>query len=173
MSDVLRPHVDDDLHDVSVSIRPARDEHDVARVRDLFREYVAALGIDLSFQGFDAELAGLPGRYAAPRGTLLLAYEPDGQTIGCVGVRPLDRPGTCEIKRLYVRQTGRGSGAGRALAREAIKFAVSAGYREVVLDTLPGMIAAIALYRDLGFAEILPYWESAIPGTIYLGRRLA
>ena len=158
---------------MSVSIGPAQGERDIARVRDLFREYVAALGIDLSFQGFDAELAGLPGRYGAPRGALLLACRSDGEAIGCVGVRPLDRPDTCEIKRLYVREVGRGSGAGRALALKAIGFATSAGYREVVLDTLPGMRAAIALYRDLGFSEIPPYWESAIPGTIYLGRRLA
>lgn len=165
---------------MSVSIRPVRSGHDVARVRDLFREYVDALGIDLSSQGFDAELAGLPGRYATPRGALFLAWRPDGDAIGCVGVRPLERAGTCEdtcedtceIKRLYVRDAGRGSGAGRALAREAIAFAASAGYREVVLDTLPGMTAAIALYRDLGFAQIPPYWESALPGTIYLGKRL-
>lgn len=157
---------------MSVPIRPVRGAHDIARVRDLFREYVGALGIDLSSQGFDAELAGLPGRYASPRGALFLASRPDGEAIGCVGVRPLDRPHTCEIKRLYVRDAGRGSGAGRALAREAIAFAASAGYREVVLDTLPGMTAAIALYRDLGFVEVPPYWESALPGTIYLGRRL-
>lgn len=162
--------------DVSVSIGPVRSGHDVACVRDLFREYVDALGIDLSSQGFDAELASLPGRYAAPWGALFLASRPDGEAIGCVGVRPLDRAGTCdntcEIKRLYVRDAGRGSGAGRALAREAIAFAASAGYREVVLDTLPGMTAAIALYRDLGFAQIPPYWNSALPGTIYLGKRL-
>lgn len=157
---------------MSISIRPVRGAHDVARVRDLFREYVDALGLDLSSQGFDAELASLPGRYASPRGALFLASRPDGEAIGCVGVRPLDRPHTCEIKRLYVRDAGRGSGAGRALAREAIAFAASAGYREVVLDTLPGMTAAIALYRDLGFAQVPPYWESALPGTIYLGRRL-
>ena len=171
---------------MSVPIRPVRGAHDVARVRDLFREYVGALGIDLSSQGFDAELASLPGRYASPRGALFLAsrpdgaWRPDGEAIGCVGVRPLDRAGTCEdtcedtceIKRLYVRDAGRGSGAGRALAHEAIAFAASAGYREVVLDTLPGMTAAIALYRDLGFVEVPPYWESALPGTIYLGRRL-
>lgn len=157
---------------MSVSIGPVQGGHDVARVRDLFREYVDALGIDLSSQGFDAELASLPGRYAGPRGALFLARRPDGEAIGCVGVRPLDRPHTCEIKRLYVRDAGRGSGAGRALAREAIAFAASAGYREVVLDTLPGMSAAIALYRDLGFVEVPPYWESALPGTIYLGKRL-
>ncbi len=155
-----------------IAITPVRGEPEVARVRDLFREYVAALGIDLSFQGFDAELAGLPGRYAPPVGALFLASSSDGDAIGCVGVRPLDRPDICEIKRLYVREAGRGSGAGRALARQAIGFAASAGYREVVLDTLPGMTAAIALYRDLGFAEIPPYWASAIPGTLYLGRRL-
>ncbi len=158
---------------MSVSVRPVHGDQDLAQVRDLFREYASGPGIDLSAQGFDAELATLPGRYVSPRGTLLLASRSDGEAVGCVGVRPLGRPDTCEIKRLYVRVLGRGSGAGRALAQDAIGFARSAGYREVVLDTLPGMTAAIAIYRDLGFVPIPPYGESTIPGIIYLGRRLA
>ncbi|WP_375460362.1 GNAT family N-acetyltransferase [uncultured Enterovirga sp.] len=147
-------------------------DSDLDQVRALFRDYAGSLEVDLALQGFDAELATLPGKYAPPRGTILLARDEKGTVLGCIGLRPLDRPGACEIKRLYVRLEGRGTGAGRSLARAVIGFAATAGYREILLDTLPQMDAAIRLYRALGFAEIPPYWNSPLPGTLYFGKAL-
>ncbi len=148
----------------------SRTDFDEASV--LFREYGASLDIDLGFQGFEEETATLPGKYAGPKGALVLASDAGGQTIGCVGVRPFDRPGACEMKRLYVRPPGRGCGAGRALALQAIRFASAAGYREMLLDSLPGMEAAIQLYRSLGFEPIPPYWNNPVPGILYFGKPL-
>ena len=136
-------------------------------MRELFREYVEALGIDLSFQRFDEELAGLPGAYAPPAGRLLLATEAD-RAAGCVGVRPLEPP-TCEMKRLYVRPAWRGGGT-RAAARagRSSRCRASSATRRIRLDTLPTMGAAIDLYRSLGFREIEPYTVNPVPGTRFL-----
>ena len=132
-------------------------------VRALFLEYAAELGFSLCFQGFDAELEGLPGKYAPPRGALLLA---PGEA--CVGLRPLDER-TAEMKRLYVRPAARGTGLGRRLALAILDEARSRGYQRVVLDTIEGkMDSAIALYRALGFREIAPYYDNPIPHAIYL-----
>jgi ribosomal protein S18 acetylase RimI-like enzyme len=138
----------------------------------LFREYVDWLGIDLSFQGFEAELAGLPGAYAPPTGALLLAYAPDGQPVGCVAIRKLHEAGTCEMKRLYTRPNARGAGVGRALAEAAIQAAVQAGYQTMRLDTLPSMQAAVALYRDLGFETTPAYYETPVSETIFMRKTL-
>lgn len=127
-------------------------------VRGLFLEYAQSLGFSLCFQGFDGELKTLPGAYAPPRGMLLLATV-DGGTAGCVGVRPFDE-GRCEMKRLYARPQYRGSGLGRQLAQRAITFARTAGYRSMLLDTLPQMAAAVRLYRDLGFVRCAPYYDN-------------
>ena len=149
--------------------RAAADIHDVAA---LFREYAAALAVDLCFQGFADELATLPGKYAAPAGELLLARAADGSALGCVALRPLDDPGACEMKRLFVRDAARGLGLGRALVAAILVAARGRGYREMRLDTLPSMTAARALYRDLGFVETPPYCFNPVPGTLYLARPL-
>ena len=131
---------------------------DLDAVRDLFLEYAGSLNFDLCFQDFESELEGLLGAYAPPTGTLLLAYV-NGAAAGCVGVRPLDA-GRCEMKRLYVRPQYRGTQLGRQLAERAIVFARGAGYRSMVLDTLPQMVAATRLYRELGFVRCAPYYDN-------------
>jgi GNAT superfamily N-acetyltransferase len=135
------------------------DADDVELVRTLFREYADSLGVDLSFQGFDDELASLPGGYDA-----LLVALPD---LGCVGVRALDE-GICEMKRLYVRPQGRGLGLGRALALAAIERARGLGYERMRLDTLPMMGAAQELYTTLGFVDIDPYRHNPIAGSRFM-----
>jgi ribosomal protein S18 acetylase RimI-like enzyme len=121
-------------------------------------------------EDFDQEIADLPGAYGAPRGTLLLAHV-DGVVAGCCALRPLDAsdyPGAAEIKRLYVRRPFRGFGLGRSLAEAILDAARLAGYACVVLDTLSDMEAARALYEDLGFTEIPPYYHNPIAGAHYL-----
>lgn len=136
---------------------------DLDAVRKLFLEYAGAPGISPCLQGFDKELAGLPGEYAAPRGRLLLAKDGD-RIAGCVGVRPLD-DARCEMKRLYVCPAVRGKGWGRKLARSAIAAAREIGYRRMVLDTLPAMREARGLYEQLGFAPCQPYYNNACVGS--------
>ncbi len=143
--------------------------------RELFKEYAQGLGIDLCFQHFDAELAGLPGDYALPQGALLLAFV-DGELAGCGGFRPLpdvDYANACEMKRLYVRRAFRRFGLGRLLAQALIDAAVQAGYSEMLLDTLDDMEAARGLYETLGFVEVPPYYFNPIPGAHYLKVELA
>lgn len=149
-----------------VRLDPASTARDLDAVRALFQEYADSLGVDLGYQGFDREVRDLPGDYAPPSGTLLLARR-DSEFVGCVGVRPLDE-GTAEMKRLYVRPGGRGVGLGRTLAEAAIDFAKRAGYERMRLDTLPQMQQAQDLYRTLGFVTIGPYRYSAVPGTVYM-----
>jgi ribosomal protein S18 acetylase RimI-like enzyme len=136
----------------------------------IFREYALQLGVDLCFQGFEAELASLPGQYAAPAGALLLARV-DGQVAGCGGVRPLpevDHPDACEMKRLYVRPAFRGHGLGRLIAQALMDHALQAGYSTMLLDTLDEMEAARGLYQTLGFVEVPPYYFNPIAGAHYL-----
>ena len=138
--------------------------------RDLFREYAEDLGVDLCFQAFDAELAGLPGEYREPRGALLLALV-GGELAGCCALRPLDTvdyPNASEMKRLYVRRAFRGFGLGRQLAEAILDAARQRGYASVLLDTLDDMEAARALYEDLGFEDIPPYYHNPIAGAHYL-----
>ncbi|WP_421956697.1 GNAT family N-acetyltransferase [Polaromonas sp.] len=138
--------------------------------RLIFGEYAAQLGIDLQFQNFDAELADLPGDYAAPQGSLLLALV-DGEIAGCCAMRPLssvDYPNACEMKRLYVRKAFRRFGLGRQLAEAILDAARIAGYRHLLLDTLSDMESARALYEDLGFEDIPPYYHNPIAGAHYL-----
>ncbi len=135
-------------------------------VRALFQEYAASLGIDLCFQNFDKELAGLPGEYAPPAGRLLVAVDED-RLAGCVGLRRID-DGICEMKRLYVRPTHRGTGLGRTLAEAVIAAAREIGYSTMRLDTLPSMTAAIKLYGSLGFADTQPYRFNPVEGVRYM-----
>lgn len=153
-----------------LTIVGAMDVDDVLIVRCLFEEYAASLGIDLCFQGFAGELAGLPGDYGPPRGRLLLARQ-NGQTAGCVALRPLEL-GVCEMKRLYVRPAFRTHGIGRVLVDRVVQEARQAGYRHMRLDTLPSMAAAQALYRRLGFQEVAPYYENPIEGAVFLELQL-
>jgi GNAT superfamily N-acetyltransferase len=151
----------------------ARSAEEISEAAGLFREYADWLGIDLSFQDFEAELASLPGKYAPPTGELMLAYSPDGDALGCVAVRPLAESAVCEMKRLYVRPAARGLGIGRALVAAIIGAAETIGYTQMKLDTLASMPEAIALYKCCGFLEIPAYYHNPVSGTVYLGKRLS
>jgi GNAT superfamily N-acetyltransferase len=149
-----------------LEIRPAAMPSDLEEIRALAREYAASLGVDLSFQDFEREVAALPGDYAPPRGRLLLARA-DGAVAGCIALRPL-AAGACEMKRLYARPAFRGRGIGRALALALIAEARTIGYARMRLDTLPMMREAQALYHQLGFVPIAPYRHNPIAGSTYL-----
>jgi GNAT superfamily N-acetyltransferase len=146
----------------------------LAETRALLREYAHSLNVDLCFQGFEEELAALPGAYAEPGGALLLAFV-DGEPAGCGAMRQLpdaDYPNACEMKRLYVRRPFRRFGIGRTLAQALMDLASAAGYSVMLLDTLDDMEAARELYGSLGFEAIPPYYYNPIPGAHYLKAEL-
>jgi ribosomal protein S18 acetylase RimI-like enzyme len=149
-----------------LDIEPAVGPEDIAVLRALFLEYQDWLGVDLCFQGFEEELATLPGNYAPPAGGVWLAHV-EGALAGCVGFRPHDG-GTCEMKRLWVRPAFRGLGLGRRLAETSIAAAGRAGYRTMCLDTLAFMDQARALYQTLGFHEIPAYYDNPLEDVRYL-----
>ena len=154
----------------AVTLTIPSDRQELSAVRTLFQEYADSLGVDLCFQGFEAELAELPGEYGPPRGRLLLAWVGDALA-GCCALRPLDNcdyPNAGEMKRLYVRKAFRAFGLGRELAEATLDAARQIGYTSVLLDTLNDMEAARALYTDLGFVEIAPYYHNPVPGSHYL-----
>ena len=154
----------------AIVFRTPRSADELALTRQIFSEYALQLGVDLCFQDFATELEDLPGDYDAPLGALLLAWV-DGELAGCCALRPLhavDYANAAEMKRLYVRKPFRRFGLGRQLAEAVLDAARAAGYHCVLLDTLDDMESARALYTDLGFVEIPPYYHNPIAGAHYL-----
>src|SRR2546428_11286594 len=150
-----------------MEIIPATSIDQVEQARALFKEYAVWLEVDLCFQNFDKELAGLPGDYAPPEGRLLLAQQ-DNQIAGCIALRKIG-DGICEMKRLFVRPAFRGQGLGRKLIEAIIREARQIGYERMRLDTLPPkMNDAIALYRLIGFREIEAYYRNPVPGAKFM-----
>jgi len=153
-----------------VALRVPSSRADLEAVRQLFLEYQAAIGTDLCFQGFAAEVAGLPGDYAPPGGQLWLAEEGTA-ALGCIALRRLDAE-RAEMKRLYVRPAARGLGLGRRLTETLLVEARRLGYRRICLDTLPVMRTAQALYEELGFVDIAPYRVNPVAGARFMGLEL-
>lgn len=154
----------------AVEVRFADTPADIEAVRALFLDYQASLDIDLCFQGFNEELAGLPGDYTEPMGAIFLALV-DGVPAGCCGLRPMvnsDHLNACEMKRLFVRPAFRGFGLGRQLVERIMMQAQIAGYATMLLDTLSEMETARALYQEAGFVEVAPYYHNPNPGAHYL-----
>jgi putative acetyltransferase len=154
----------------NVEIRQAASAEEIDVARALFAEYAAALEIDLGYQGFAGELAGLPGCYAPPRGRLLVAWVGD-EAAGCVALRPLAED-VCEMKRLYVRPQFRGGGVGKQLAEAIIAEAREIGYTIMRLDTVPKLAAATRMYESLGFVRRDAYYETPVVETIFMERAL-
>lgn len=158
---------------MSYNITPISTPQDLTSITTLFQAYATALNLDLSFQDFTNELATLPGKYAPPTGALLLAKSTStGEAIGCVGVRPLEPKGVCEMKRLYVSPAGRGTGIGKALGEAIIAEAKRLGYHAMRLDTLASMTSALRLYRSLGFQDIEAYYANPLEEVVYLELKL-
>jgi putative acetyltransferase len=144
----------------------AKNSEELRCVRTLFEEYAASLNFDLCFQGFNEELANLPGNYAPPEGRLLLAFY-SAEAAGCVALQKFEG-GICEMKRLYVKPQFRGLGIGRTLAETIISEARMIGYRRMCLDTVPSMREAQLLYQALGFKDVEPYRYNPICGTRFM-----
>ena len=151
-------------------IVPAQADPALSQARNLFREYARMPGVAPCVADFEREVVGLPGLYAPAAGRLLLAIQDNpasvGEAVGCGALRPFD-PVSCEMKRLYVRLTSRGQGAGRELVKGLIAEARSIGYERMLLDTLPSMAEAQKLYRVLGFREISSYQKNPVPGSLF------
>ena len=151
---------------MAIVLRQASLPSEIEAARELFLEYQGSLGIDLCFQGFQRELAALPGPYASPQGRLYLAMDAD-KAVGCVALRNLGE-GMAEMKRLYLRPSYRGQHIGRQLAQRVIEDAKAIGYKSLVLDTLPCMREAQTLYASLGFVDTMPYTENPVEGARFL-----
>ena len=148
-------------------ISPVRSEEDLKATITLFYEYRTWLDLDLTFQNFDAEMAGMPGKYAPPYGELFLARNLEGIAVGCVAVRPLENS-VCEMKRLWVKDVAKGAGLGKALVLTVVDTAQRLGYAKMRLDTLPRMAAAVKMYHSFGFVGIEPYYLTPLAGTHFL-----
>lgn len=165
----------------SFPVREASGTRDVALAREMFLEYASTLPISLCFQGFDEEVATLPGRYVPPSGRLFLAGPP-GEAVGCVALRLLDPPPEAlggeraapvgEVKRLYVRPVARGTGTGRRLVGAVVDAARTFGYRTLCLDTLDEMREARALYESFGFTTTGRYYGPESEGVHYYAMKL-
>ncbi|MFN3816402.1 GNAT family N-acetyltransferase [Brevundimonas sp.] len=158
----------------AVDITPVKSQADLDAVASLFQAYAASLSVDLAYQNFDQELAGLPGAYEPPGGELFIARSASGTALGCVALRLLqgDGEGAGEMKRLFLTPAARGRGVGRALTQAVIDKATDLGCRELRLDTLPDMTAAIGLYEAMGFSRIDPYYAPTPPGTVFMALTL-
>ena len=151
-----------------LNIFQAETAEHISTARELMLEYATALEFNLCFQGFDEEMRTLPGKYSPPSGRLLLALW-DERPAGVIALRALAEAGLCEMKRLYVRPEFRGHGIGRVLAERVIGEAAEIGYARMRLDTVPGnMDRAIAMYRELGFRETVPYYDSPVGQTLFM-----
>lgn len=158
------------MHSRTVVLIQADTPEQISIARDLFQEYARAIGTDLEYQGFGAELAALPAPYVPPRGALFIAYV-DSEVAGYVALRPLN-DGAGEMKRLYVRPNYRSLGLGNRLVDAVIDAGRQAGFHNLRLDTLPSMTSAQALYRKLGFVETPPYSDKYLPGTRFFSLNL-
>ena len=150
-----------------VRLEPATSGQNLPDATGLYREYAASLPRDLTLQEFDDEIRSLPGQYAPPAGTIVVARGPGDTAIGCVALRPMRQADACEMKRLYVAPDCRGRGLGFMLVGAAIEAAKTAGYRQIYLDTLASMVEAQALYRRCGFEPVEPYHSATVEGMLF------
>ena len=154
-----------------MNIIEAKTDAEIDAARRIFREYETWLGLDLCFQGFEEELAGLPGKYSSPDGRLFLAYSEE-DLAGCAALRKID-PGVCEMKRLFVRDQFRRFGIGRLLIDRLLTAARDIGYRAMRLDTYPAKMGkAVGLYRQYGFIEIPAYYHNPYEGVLFMELQL-
>ena len=152
-------------------ITPATTDEQIEQARALFREYEAWLGMSLCFQGFEEEMANLPGKYAPPGGRLYVAYN-GGKPFGCIALRGIE-PSICEMKRLYLRDAARGKGVGVRLIEQVIADAREIGYEKMRLDTYPPKMGkAVSLYEAHGFYEIPAYYHNPHDGVLFMEKTL-
>lgn len=150
-----------------IEIIQAETDEQVAEAKKIFREYEAWLGLDLCFQGFEEELASLPGKYSLPKGRLYLAYSGD-EVVGCIALREIER-GICEMKRLFLRESARGKGVGNQLIERLTSDARDIGYEKMRLDTYPAKMGiAVSLYESHGFYEIPAYYKNPDDSVLFM-----
>ena len=154
-----------------IQLRTARSADDIASAGELFHEYIESLSIDIEHQGWQEELANLPGPYKGPGGVILIASV-NGSDVGCVALRRLE-DGVCEMKRLYVRPDARGRGIGRLMVERIIQAGQAFGYETMKLDTSEDMGEARALYESFGFTECEKYNDDPLECTMFFERSLS